>query len=312
MDFLHGQSLKEALRPTVKNGGFKREGYIVWCPTVIKVGNTYQMFASSWPERYGLAGWTKYSEIIRATSDNLYGPYEFQEVVISKRDGYWDNDRAHNPKIVKAGNKYVLFYISSANETGYAYAHNITGPWTRSDSVAIPFSNPAPLVRKDGRVYLLGRKALGKLRIAEAYQADSFNGKYQPVTSNLNLLPDSNQLEDPTIWWASGQYNVILNDFNGDLTGTKKAGAQYYSKDGIHYYSATKDAVFTRTVTYDDGSSRTFTRRERPFVYVDGKGTVTALFTACLVRNNDGTEQSWIEVQPVGNYIPPKFDNAQN
>jgi hypothetical protein len=310
-NLLQGQSLKEALKPAVKNGGFKREGYILWCPTVIKVGSTYHMFASSWPERYGLGGWTKYSEIIRATSNNLYGPYQFQEVVISKREGYWDNDRAHNPKIVKAGNKYVLYYISSANETGYAYANKITGPWKRSDSVAIPFSNPAPLVRKDGSVYVFGRKAIGNVRIAQAYQANAFNENYQIVSKNFNLLPDSNQLEDPTIWWASDQYNVILNDFNGDLTGAKKNGAQYYSKDGIHYYPATQEPIFTKTINYDDGSSRTFRRRERPFVYVDEKGRVTAFFTSCLVQNADGSEQSWIEVQPVDNYIPPKFDKSK-
>src|SRR4029079_10732889 len=193
--FLHynanAQSLKDALKPAVKNGGFKREGYILWCPTVIKVGNTYHMFASSWPEQYGLAGWTKYAEIIRATSDNLYGPYKFQEVVIQKREGYWDNDRAHNPKIVKAGNKYVLYYISSANETGYAYADNITGPWTKIDSAAMPFSNPAPLVRRDGSVYVFGRKAFSKLRIAQAYEAKAFNGEYKLVSDKFNLLPDS-------------------------------------------------------------------------------------------------------------------------
>jgi hypothetical protein len=307
-DVSTAQSLKDALKPAVKNGGFKREGYILWCPTVIKVGNTYHLFASSWPEKYGLGGWTKYSEIIRATSNNLYGPYQFQEVVISKREGYWDNDRAHNPKIVKAGNKYVLYYISSANETGYAYADNITGPWTRSDSVAMPFSNPAPLVRKDGSVYVFGRKAIGTVRIAQAYEAKTFNGAYRKVSNNFNLLPDSNQLEDPTIWWASGQYNVILNDFNGDLTGTKKNGAQYYSTDGVHYYPAMKEPIFTKTVSYDDGSSRTFRRRERPFVYADEKGRVTAFFTACLVQNADGSEQSWIEVQPVDNYVPPGFN----
>src|SRR6476469_7034940 len=205
-NFAQSQSLKDALRPAVKNGGFKREGYILWCPTVIKVGNTYHMFASSWPEQYGLGGWTKYSEIIRATSENLYGPYTFQEVVIKKREGFWDNDRAHNPKIVKAGNKFVLYYISSANETGYAWADSITGPWTRCDSVAMPFSNPAPLVRKDGSVYVFGRKAIGNIRIAQAYEASSFHSAYHLLNEGKKLLPDSNQLEDTTIWWASGQY----------------------------------------------------------------------------------------------------------
>ncbi len=40
------QTLKSAMQPAVKNGGFKMEGYILWCPSVIKVGNTYHMFAS--------------------------------------------------------------------------------------------------------------------------------------------------------------------------------------------------------------------------------------------------------------------------
>src|SRR5882672_3631044 len=108
------QTIKEYLKPAVKKGGFKMPGYILWCPSVIKVGKTYHMFASRWEEKYKLGGWTTYSEIVRATSDNLYGPYTFQEVVLQKRPGFWDNDRAHNPKIVKAGNKYVLYYISSA------------------------------------------------------------------------------------------------------------------------------------------------------------------------------------------------------
>jgi hypothetical protein len=305
------QAINESIKPVVKKGGFKMDGYILWCPSVIKVGKTYHMFASRWPEQYGLAGWTKYSEIVRATSDNLYGPYQFQEVVIQKREGYWDNDRAHNPKIVKTGNKYVLYYISSANETGYAYADSITGPWKRIDSLVMPFSNPAPLIKKDGSVYVFGRKAIGNKRIAQAYTAPSFNSKYSLLNEGNNLLPDSNQLEDPTVWWASGQYNVIFSDFNGDATGIKKAGAQYYSVDGIHYRLVSKNPVYTKTVLYDDGSSQTFRRRERPFVYIDEKGKVTALFTACLIDKEGGGEQSWIEVNPVSDYVPPAFDKRK-
>jgi hypothetical protein len=305
---LFAQTLKDAMKPAVKNGGFKMEGYILWCPSVIKVGKTYHMFASRWPEQYGLAGWTKYSEIVRAESKNLYGPYTFREVVIQKREGHWDNDRAHNPKIVKAGKTFVLYYISSANETGYAYSSSITGPWTRVDSVAMPFSNPAPLVRKNNSIYVFGRKAVNEIRIAQAYEAATFNSKYFLVKEGRNMLPGNNQLEDPTIWYASGQYNVILSDFRGDVTGVNKNGAQYYSVDGIDYLPVSKDAVYTKTVTYDDGTSTTFRRRERPFVYVNEDGKVAAFFTSCLMEN-EGKERSWIEVQPVDNYVPVKMTN---
>jgi len=300
----HSQSMKDAMLPAIKNGGFKMEGYILWCPSVIKVGDTYHMFASRWPQEYGLAGWTKYSEIVRATSPNLYGPYTFQEVVIQKREAYWDNDRAHNPKIVKAGKHFVLYYISSANETGYAYADSITGPWKRVDTLAMPFSNPAPLVNKDGSIYVFGRKSVQDVRIAQAYTAPTFNGAYTLLNGGNNLLPDSNELEDPTIWWASGQYNVILSDFKGKLTGTSKLGAQYWSKDGVHYQPVSKEGIYTKTITYDDGSPYTFKRRERPFVFTNEKGEVTAFFTACLTDK----ETSWIEVQPVKNYVPKRME----
>ena len=41
---------------------------------------------------------------------------------------------------------------------------------------------------------------------------------------------------------------------------------------------------------YDDNTSYTFRRRERPFAYTDDKGRVTAFFTACLTDD----ERSWI------------------
>jgi hypothetical protein len=301
----YAQTIKDKMKPAVKKGGFKMQGFILWCPTVIKVGKTYHMFASRWPEQYGLGGWTKYSEIVRATSKSLVGPYTFQEVVIQKREGFWDNDRAHNPKITKVGNQYVLYYISSANETGYAYSNAITGPWKRVDTLPMPFSNPAPLVKKDGSIYVFGRKAVNDIRIAQVYTAPAFNAKYTLLNEGKNSLPGNNQLEDPTIWWASNQYNVIVSDFRADATGIGKAGAQYYSTDGINYKLVSKEPVYTKTVNYDDGSSLTFRRRERPFVFVNQQGKVTAFFTSCLVEDGKN-ERSWIEVNPVDKYVPKK------
>src|SRR5436190_8205694 len=130
---------------------------ILWCSAVIRVGDTYHMFASRWPAQYGLGGWTRYSECVRATSTNLPGPYTFQEVVLQKRTNNWDNSRIHNVKIVKAGSKFVLYHINSANETGYAVADSVTGPWTRRDKPAMRVSNPAILVKPDMSGYVFGR-----------------------------------------------------------------------------------------------------------------------------------------------------------
>jgi hypothetical protein len=302
------QSLKDSLLPAVKNGGFAMDGYVLWCSSVIKVGDTYNMFASAWPGhkttngwRYSLGDWTSQSECVRATSTNLFGPYTFQEVVLQKRADAWDNSRVHNVKIVKAGNKFVLFYINSANQTGYAVADSITGPWTRSDQPVIRASNPAALVRADGSFYVFCRlRDDAGVNRGVAFTAPTYEGPYTAVANGDNLLPNGGELEDPTIWWANNQYNIVLNDWKGHATGVGKAGAQYFSKDAVHYTLVSREPVFTKTVPYDDGTSETFSRRERPFVYANEKGEALALFTACMPAD----EHARIVVQPIKNYVP--------
>ncbi len=298
---IEARSLQDCLKPAVKNGGFKMDGQIIWCSSVIKVGETYQMFASAWPAEFGLSGWTTHSECVRATSTNLLGPYTFQEVVLKKRADNWDKSRVHNVKIVKAGGKFVLYYINSANQTGYAAADAVTGPWTRLDAPVMKVSNPAILVRPDESVYVLGRLRDGSgVNRGIAFTAPSYAGPYGLVEHGDNLLQDNNELEDPTIWWANNQYNVVLNDWKGKATGIEKAGAQYFSKDGMHYQLMSREPVFTKKVVFDDGSTQTFARRERPFIYANEKGEALALFTACLVNEHE----SRVVVQPVDHYVP--------
>jgi len=295
------RSLKDALLPAVRKGGFSMDGFILWCPSVIKLGDTYHMFASRWPAQYGLGGWTSHSEAVRATSTNLPGPYTFQEVVLQKRPDNWDNTRIHNVKIVKAGSKYVLYHIDSANETGYVVADAITGPWKRLDQPAMRVSNPAPFVRPDQSIYVFGRlKDSAQVNRGIAFTAPSYEGPYTVMANGDNLLPNNCELEDPTIWWANNQYNVLMNDWKGKATGIGKAGVQYFSKDGVRYELMSNEPVFTKTVIYDDKTSETFSRRERPFVYVNEKSEVMALFTACLPPNAPAR----IVVQPVDHYVP--------
>jgi hypothetical protein len=294
-------NLKDCLLPAVKNGGFTMADQILWCSSVIEVDGVFHMFASRWPSQYGIAGWTMYSEAVRATSTSLLGPYTFQEVVLQKRPDNWDNTRIHNVKIVKAGSKFVLFYIDTANETGFAYADAVTGPWTRQDKSAMKVSNPAPFVRPDLSMYVFGRLADSTgVNRGIAFTAPTFMGPYTVVKNGDNLLPSGNQLEDPTIWWANNQYNIVLNDWKGMATGTDKNGAQYSSKDGITYKLMSPDSVFTKAVKYDDGSTENCDRRERPFVYANAAGEAMALFTSCLTPAGP----SHIVVQPANHYVP--------
>jgi hypothetical protein len=193
----------------------------------------------------------------------LLGPYEFKEVVLKKRTDNWDNTRVHNGKIVRTPDgKFVIYHIDTANETGYAWSDSIDGPWKRLDKPVMKISNPAPLVRPDGSVYVFGRLGVGekdaRVNRGVAYVADAFDKPYKLLEDGRNLLPDDYELEDPTIWWAADQYNVLLNDWKGKATGVPKGGAQYASKDGIKYELVSKAAGL-----HQDGRVRR--RHERNF-----------------------------------------------
>ena len=60
------------------------------------------------------------------------------------------------------------------------------------------------------------------------------------------------------------------------------------------------EPVFTKNIVYDDGTSETVNRRERPFIYANEKGEALALFTACLMNEHEAR----VIVQPIDHYVP--------
>jgi hypothetical protein len=176
-----------------KNGGFKMDGYWVWCPSVIKAeDNRYHMFASRWKKEMPMhPGWLVGSEIVRAVADTPEGPYHFEEVILTSRGPqYWDGRSVHNPTIRKVGDTYVLYYIGTTHpfpeladwsdltnddprtivarsnkRIGMATAKSIFGPWERRNEPILTtrpnhfdnflVSNPAPLIKKDGSVLMV-------------------------------------------------------------------------------------------------------------------------------------------------------------
>jgi len=176
-----------------RDGGFRMDGYWVWCGSVIKGGDgRYHMFASRWPKDIAFhPGWMAYSEVVRAVSDTPEGPYTFEQVVLPARGAeYWDGRSTHNPAITKHGDTYILFYMGSTHpledpplgqpfglddprcivarankRIGIATAPAPEGPWTRYDRPALDTkpdtfysfltSNPAPVVNEDGSVLLI-------------------------------------------------------------------------------------------------------------------------------------------------------------
>lgn len=86
--------------PAPRGGGFRMEGYWVWCGSVVQgEDGKFHMFASRWPKTLPMhPGWMTASEIVRADSDTPEGPYRFCEVALPARGAeYWDGRCTHNP-----------------------------------------------------------------------------------------------------------------------------------------------------------------------------------------------------------------------
>jgi hypothetical protein len=180
-------------QPAPKNGGFRMEGYWVWCGSAVKgEDGRFHLFASRWPKTLPMhPGWIVASEVVRAAADRPEGPYTFQEVVLPARGAeYWDGRSTHNPHIVKHKDTYLLYYMGSTHplpdpkpgdgfglsdprcivgrankRIGLATANSVFGPWKRLDEPVLSTrpgkfdsfltSNPAPCVHEDGSVLLI-------------------------------------------------------------------------------------------------------------------------------------------------------------
>ncbi len=301
---LNGAAFAARLQAAPVGSGFRMPGYWIWDGSVVKVGDTYHLFAARWPKGHPFPeDYRWHSEIVRATAKNPLGPYTFQEVVIGKRDrAFWDSNMAHNPTIHRIGDTYVLYYIGSDDHTlqpggklplrriGFATAKSITGPWTRSDRPLIPedSNNPAVCLEEDGSVKLLYRTADLRVRIATA---PSFRG---PYTLRNDQVWAAARLEDFDYFKRDGRYYILCEDNVGGVTGHDRWGALLVSADGVSgWHPVDRTAAYDHAIPFTDGSVLDCNRRERPQLLTED-GAVTVLFTSVY----DG-QDTWCQPVPV-------------
>jgi hypothetical protein len=187
--------LKIDIGEVSRSSVFKDDTFSHWGGSVVKDSDgLYHMFYSRWPKKFGWA-WVTDSEIAHAVSKSPFGPYEFKDVVLQRRDQkFWDGWCTHNPTVHKFGDKYYLYYMGNTGDgvivgepgkhklnwqhrnnqrIGVAVAESPYGPWMRSDKPLIDVgsndddidslmtSNPSVCQRVDGS-YLMIYKGVGK------------------------------------------------------------------------------------------------------------------------------------------------------
>ncbi len=295
---------KDNLKPMAKNSGFKMDGYFVWCGSVIKEKETYYLFAARWSNQKTFPdGYMTDSEIVLAKTDDLSKPFQYVKTVISKRDEkYWDGGMAHNPFIMKADGKFVLFYIgtvggsSEKRSIGYAVSDTVDGEYIRSDKpINLPpnANNPAVLRKDDGSYLLYFRD--GKLKVSVA-KADNYDGEFEVL--KYDILPKG-RVEDMFAYYEDGKIHLLAEDNEGKYTGVERAGVHMVSDNGVDFTEADPVMAYDFDVTYDTGEKITFQRRERPMILKDGSKTY--LFTTAKYGGEDkltgGT--TWNTVQEI-------------
>ncbi len=283
------------LHPAPVTGGFRMDGYWVWCGSVIRGDDgRYHMFASRWPKSLPFwAGYAVASEVVRAVSDTPIGPYEFEEVALPARGPeFWDGRLTHNPTIHRHGDTWLLYYIGSTHDgperpdgdkttahqswnricIGLATSKSVTGPWARRDEPVLTRSedlwesgivtNPAPCVHDDGSVLMIYRTSAGGRLALGAAKADDFDGPHRRV-ARIEPFNDTDFTEDPFIWRSGDGYEMLAKDMLGGLTGERHAGVHALSDDGLSWRLADDPKAYSRTVTWSDGSRSTLGCLER-------------------------------------------------
>jgi predicted GH43/DUF377 family glycosyl hydrolase len=318
---------KERLLPAQSDGGFKMEGYWVWCGSVVKgEDGKYHMFASRWPSTTPFSPyWLTNSEIVHAVSDKPGGPYKFNDVALPPRgEQYWDGQMTHNPAIRKYKDTYLLYYTGTTykgkrpgpdfligeehpvkleahhqERIGLATSKSPYGPWKRLDKPILDVvpnsweqylvSNAAPVVLKNGKV-LLYYKGVEKLR-ANAIGlaiADKPDGEYKRVSDQpLNMGIGA---EDPYIWIEKGKYKALMLDHDRKYSKDKEI---FYatSDDGIKWQVPADGIAISKNVLWADGKIRRMSSTERPHVlFENGRPTYVFFATGETV---DGVKSTW-------------------
>ena len=321
----------------------------VWCPSVLQGDDgTYHMFYSRWPRAIGFDAWLTHSEIVHAVADRPEGPYRMRAVALTPAGpdrGDWFT--AHNPKIKKFEGRYYLYFIQTRGDSfrgegerkrvemaragGHhplwrtearpnqrvfvASSDSLDGPWTVSSEPIVEPSrsittlavNPAICRGPEGSYFMIvkgdrpGGTGQRNQAIATAPRPEGpWKIRDQPVIGDLDT-------EDISMWYDSVRqrfYAVFhAHAFIGMMTST----------DGLAWEKAAQYRLTPRVIPFDDGTSWTPDRMERPFVLTDGRGTPRMLYVACKKGRMTANIALALAVDaPLGNQgpVPPWGSDA--
>ncbi|WP_082198179.1 glycoside hydrolase family protein [Bacillus sp. FJAT-26390] len=182
---------------------------------------------------------------------------------------------------------------------GLATSQSVYGPWERMDSPLLEprtpgywdctiTTNPSAAILPDGTTYMIykSREYAGAPLQLGIVKAPHPAGPFERLSDSPIFKFDNEDfhVEDPYLWYADGLFHVIMKDDyknnSGGLTGEWGAGVYATSEDCIHWSLHPSPLSYTRSVTWDDGTTTLQCNLERPnLLFHDGKPTHLFLAT---------------------------------
>lgn len=305
---------RRRIRPATPDHLFTMSGYYVWDPSVVRdePSGKYLLYGSRYPtETSRETGWLMHSSVFYADGATPLGPFRFVRELTELKGQQWSRHMVHNPKIVRVGETWCLFYIGTHwgeadpdkasrrvpehynivrynQRIGVATAPTAHGPWTPSDKNpvidvrlhswdAALTANPAPWVGNDGNVYCIYKSAPlpdGRPLLLGLAVADSVEGPYRRI--GKSPLQD-HDIEDPFVWKENGVFWMLAKDMQGSVSGLRHGGVLYTSKDGIDWRVAENSLGYDLTIRFTDGTESRHPFVERPHLYIED-GRPTAIY----------------------------------
>lgn len=308
--------------PIQRDHCFREEGWHVWCASVVRDSNgLYHLFYSRWPKSTGYDAWVTHSEIARATSDSMEGPFKHESVVFSKEQTHaWDADVFHNVTVKTFRGKYFMYYMGNRGNgewwnhrnnqrIGVATADSPEGPWKRFshpvldvtpgawDSLMV--SNPTVTDTPDGRYLMIykgvekGPMPFGGRVLHGAAWAERPEGPFikhpRPIMDQPGI---QFAFEDPFLWREEDEYYCIVKDMRGYLSPLGETGLLLmHSTDGLEWKPVKSPIVIGRKLKFADNVSRDFARVERPQLFWDDE--TMKLWLLVAIQNTDSQKMSF-------------------
>ncbi|KAF2030822.1 hypothetical protein EK21DRAFT_100139 [Setomelanomma holmii] len=173
------------------------------------------------------------------------------------------------------------------NNISVSSAPSIRGPWTPFHNT-INGTNPAPwpLWSPSNHTSTIALVA-EDLRI---FTAETWDGAYTLINT-----PPCNTSDYAPIWAGDP---FVWRDKRGHWHALAHWMIDIVERNGTKYRRLQE--AFNSTVTFTDGSTETFNRRERPKLYFSLDGDVTPLYLVTGVQALGTTTTSYTLIQPVG------------